>query len=88
MHQILIMIFSLSVLFALALVFRIAQLLYRRFFHLRTFRGPALAAYTRLWLARAYSTEKVNDVFLELNKTYGRSSAWTSCLPGVGGFND
>lgn len=65
------MILSLTDLVFLAAILRISQLLYRRFFKLRCFRGPALAAYTRLWLARAYSTEKANDIFLGLNKTYG-----------------
>jgi hypothetical protein len=65
------MILSLSYVIALVVFSRISQLLYRRFFKLREFTGPALAAYTRLWLARAYSSEKANEIFSELNKTYG-----------------
>jgi hypothetical protein len=79
---------SLSLVFALALLFRIFQLVHRRFFHLRAFRGPALAAYTRLWLAQTYSTEKANDIFLNLNKTYGTCNARTLSLLGIGASTD
>jgi hypothetical protein len=67
------MLFSLHVLFAIVLLARIAQLLYRRFLHLHNFRGPKLAAWTRLWLAKTYSTERASDIFLELNNIYGVS---------------
>ncbi|KAH7090468.1 putative benzoate 4-monooxygenase cytochrome P450 [Paraphoma chrysanthemicola] len=66
------MLFSLSLLLAFAACIRTSQLLYRRFFHLRNFKGPWLATYTRLWLAQTYSTERANDIFLGLNKTYGK----------------
>ncbi|KAH5420878.1 hypothetical protein HBI46_080270 [Parastagonospora nodorum] len=46
------MLFPLLFLFTLATFLRTTHLLYRCFFHLNRFRGPALAAYTRLWLAR------------------------------------
>lgn len=51
---------------------------YVGWFHLSDFPGPRPAAFTRLWIARAYAQKNAGQIFLEANQKYG-SVSYSDC---------
>ena len=56
----------------LVIAFCILRRVYNRYFHLQQFNGPALAAFSRLWLVRTYASGKAAETFLNVNHQYGK----------------
>ena len=56
----------------LVIAYSILSRVYNRYFHLRQFDGPALAAFSRLWLVRTYASGKAAQTFLNVNNQYGK----------------
>jgi cytochrome P450 len=52
--------------------YSILSRVYNRYFHLRQFNGPVLAAFSRLWLVRTYASGKAAQTFLNVNDQYGK----------------
>lgn len=54
-----------------AIAFSLVSRLLRRFRHLAKFRGPWIAAYTRLWLCRTIASGNMAQLLVDVNKKYG-----------------
>ena len=50
---------------------------YTRYWYLKDIPGPKSAAFTRLWLVRAYGSTNAVQKFVEANKTYGKLTTQT-----------